>query len=94
MKSVNMQSEKLLVKFYNHYLDVFRKNEEKAVPAGFNEWLEFDFKSRSGVYAVVCPYCSSNSIKKGVELDTKRTSLRFNKYIEYECKSCGGHFLI
>ncbi|MBD3230708.1 MAG: hypothetical protein GF329_21195 [Candidatus Lokiarchaeota archaeon] len=89
-----MQSEKLLFKFYNNYLDVIRKNGDKAVPASFNEWLKFDFKSRSGVYAIVCPYCSSESIKKGVKVDTRGTSLRFNKYIEYECKDCGGHFLI
>ena len=89
-----MQSEKLLGKFYNNYLENFRKKQVKIVPASFDEWIKFDLKYKSGVFATICPFCSSEKVESGFQLDTKKTGLRDFRYIEYECEICGGHFLV
>ena len=89
-----MQNEKIIGKFYNNYLEDFRKKQVKGVPASFNEWFKFDFNVKSGVFAIICPICSCKRIKKGIKIDTKKTSLRDMRYIEYLCLDCGSHFLI
>ena len=71
-----------------------RVKQEKIIPASFNEWLKFDLKYKTGVFATTCPFCSSKNVKKGIKLETTNAGLRDNRYIEYRCNDCGGYFLI
>ncbi|MHA1311003.1 MAG: hypothetical protein ACTSWR_04035 [Candidatus Helarchaeota archaeon] len=89
-----MQSKGIYRKFYDNYIKLEIKKQEKIIPASFNEWLKFDLKYKTGVFATTCPFCSSKNVKKGIKLDTTNAGLRDNRYIEYRCNDCGGYFLI
>ncbi|MHA1270366.1 MAG: hypothetical protein ACTSPY_11305 [Candidatus Helarchaeota archaeon] len=89
-----MQSEEIYQKFYNNHVEKIKNKQGKEVPPGFKEWLKFDRKMKSGIFAVICPICGSENVAKGLELDTRNTGLRDMRYIEYECKKCGSYFLI
>ena len=89
-----MQSKKLVSKFYDNYLENYRKEQPEIVPARFKEWFKFDYRIKNGVFATKCPFCSSEKVKEGIHIDTKKTGLRDKRYIEYQCIKCGSHFLI